>query len=50
MVVNASKLFILASVVCFAIALLVAVAGVHSNEQAWLDGGLLSLALSLAIP
>lgn len=50
MTVNASRLFIIASIVCFAIALIVSLGAVGSDEQAWVDGGLLSLALSFAIP
>jgi len=50
MTINASRFFILASVVCFTIALLTAVAVVSSDENAWVDGGLLALVLSLATP
>lgn len=42
-----SLLFILGAVVSFLVALLIALAVfTGSNPQAWLDGGLLSLALS----
>jgi hypothetical protein len=47
---NASRFFIVASVVCFTIALLTAVAVVTSDENAWVAGGLLALALSFATP
>lgn len=46
---NPSRFFALAAVVCFAVALLAAVSAVHSNENAWIAGGLLSLALSWAV-
>ena len=46
MVVSRSLLFILAAVICFAVALLVAVGAVQSNFDAWTAGGLLSFALA----
>lgn len=39
-------LFLIAAVVCFVVALLIAAAAISGNGQAWLDGGLLALALS----
>lgn len=46
MTVTRSLLFLLAAVVCFAVALLVAVSAITSNYDAWLAGGLLSYVLS----
>lgn len=48
MTVNLSRFFIVAAVVCFAIATLVATGVVTSNETAWEAGGLLALAASFA--
>lgn len=43
--------FLIAAVVCFLVALLLALAVFSGgNEQAWLDGGLLALALSFLPP
>ncbi len=42
-----SLLFLIASIVCFAIALLIAVGTVHGgNEPAWIAGGLLTFAIA----
>ena len=47
MTINRSLVFIVAAIVCFTVALLMAVSVVSGgNAQAWVDGGLLSLALS----
>jgi uncharacterized membrane protein len=47
--VNRTVLFVVAAVVCFAVALLSDLSIVHSNADAWEAGGLLSLALSLIL-
>lgn len=47
MTLNRSLFFLIAAVVCFAIALLLALSVFSGgNEQAWVDGGLLAFALS----
>ena len=47
MTINRSLFFVVAAVVCFVVALLLALAVFSGgNQQAWVDGGLLSLALS----
>jgi hypothetical protein len=49
--VNARLLFLIAAVVCLVIALLMALAVIHGDHEAWLDGGLLSFVLSfLPVP
>lgn len=44
---TAPFLFLLAAVVCFAVALLLALGVFHGPQDAWALGGLLALALSL---
>jgi hypothetical protein len=46
MVVSRSLLFILAAVICFAVALLVSLGAVQSSFDSWVAGGLLSFALA----
>lgn len=41
-----SALLVAAACVCFAVALLVDLSVIQSNEPAWRDGGLLAFALS----
>lgn len=43
---NLALFFLVASIVCFAIGLLVAVGVIQSNEDAWLSGGALAFVLS----
>lgn len=51
MTVTAKVFFLIAAVVCFAVALLLAVGAFSGgNEVAWQDGGLLSLALAFLAP
>lgn len=50
-VVTLSRFFLVAAALCFAIALLLSLSVFSgSNEQAWVDGGLLSTVLGLLIP
>ena len=50
MTLSANRVLLFAAAVCFAIALLGAVGAVNGVQQdAWADGGLLSLALGLAL-
>lgn len=46
MTASRSLLFLLAAAVCFAVALLVSLAVIQSNYDAWLAGGLLSYVIS----
>lgn len=51
MTVTPARFFLVAAVVCFTIALLLATAVVHGSSMiAWELGGLLSLALSFLVP
>jgi hypothetical protein len=47
MTLNRSLIFLIAAVVCFVVALLLALAVFSGgNQSAWVDGGLLAFALS----
>jgi hypothetical protein len=46
---NLGRLFSIAAVFCFAVAVLIAVGVFTSNENAWLAGGLLAFALPFAL-
>ena len=50
MTLSANRVFLLIAAICFAIALLGAVSAVQGVQQdAWVDGGLLGVALGLAL-
>jgi len=49
--VNLAMLFLIGAIVCFAVALLIAVGAFSSNDwDAWLSGGFLSYAISKVVP